>query len=194
MKNILIPTDFSDCARAAEDFGLELAKKADAEIHFLHLLNTSVDWVNLPLEKESLYPETKAEIGHARNELNILVNRAEKMGLKAQQFLSFDKDRAEIDKHIEHHEHDFIVMGSHGTKGVREITGSNTQKVVRNSTEPVLVVKKKAKMFEIKNLVFASTFEEDVHRPFHKIIEFADLIGENTPALCECAFPIQGNR
>jgi len=176
MKNILVPTDFSDCARAAEDIGLEIAKKANAEIHFLHIINTPVDWVNLSLKKESLYPETKEEIGLAKYELNELVRRAEKMGLKVKQFLVFNKGRVEIDEHIKHHNHDFVVMGSHGTEGFREITGSNTQKVVRHSPAPVLVIKKKSKKFEVKNIVFASNFEEDVHKAFHKIIEFADLI------------------
>lgn len=176
MKNILVPTDFSDCARAAEDIGIEIAKKANAEIHFLHIINTPVDWVNLSLEKESLYPETKAQIGSAKFELYELEKRAEKMGLKARRFLVFNKGRVEIDQHIKHHKHDFIVMGSHGTRGLREITGSNTQKVVRHSPAPVLVIKKKTKKFEVKNIVFASNFEEDVHQAFFKIIEFADLM------------------
>jgi len=93
------------------------------------------------------------------------------MGLNAQVYLVFD-----IDQHIKHHKHDFIVMGSHGTNGFKEMIGSNTQKAVRNSPVPVLVVKKKSKKFEIKNIVLASTFQEDVHKPFHKIIEFADLM------------------
>jgi len=174
MKNILVPTDFSDCARAAEDIGLEIAKKANAEIHFLHIINTPVDWVNLSLEKESLYPETKAEIGSAKFEMYELEKRAEKLGLKVKRFLVFNKGRVEIDQHIKHHKHDFVVMGSRGTEGLREITGSNTQKVVRHSPAPVLVIK--SKKFQVKNIVFASNFEEDVQQAFHKIIEFADLM------------------
>jgi len=84
--------------------------------------------------------------------------------------------REGIDEHIKHHHHDFIVMGSHGTKGYKEILGSNTQKAVRYSYAPVLVVKKMPKKLEVKNIVFASTFEEDVHKPFQKIIEFANLM------------------
>jgi nucleotide-binding universal stress UspA family protein len=176
MKKILVPTDFSECARTAEHIGLEIAKKANAEIHYLHLLMTPVNWVKLTLEKENLYPETQAEIGHARAELNELVKHAEELGLVAKHFLVFDKGRAEIDQHIRNHQHDFIVMGSHGASGFKEIAGSNTQRVVRNSPVPVLVVKKKPKKFEVENLVFASTFQEDVQKPFLKIIEFADLM------------------
>jgi len=176
MKKILVPTDFSDCARVAENIGLEIAKKSNAEIHFLHIQSTPVDWVKLTLEKEKRFPETMAQIGQAKNELSKLVSRAQKIGLKGEQFLAFNKGREEIDRHIEHHKHDFIVMGSHGSQGMKEITGSNTQKVVRYAPAPVLVVKEKMEKLEVKNIVFASTFEKDAHKSFHKVVEFADLM------------------
>ena len=49
MKKILVPTDFSECAKAAADIALEIAVKANAEIHFLHMPDTPVNWVKLPL-------------------------------------------------------------------------------------------------------------------------------------------------
>lgn len=176
MKKILIPTDFSDCARAAERTGLEIAKKANAEIHFMHIMATGVDWVKLPLEKEDLYPETKAQIAHAKAELGMLQEKAEKLGLKADAVLFFDKGRAEIDRQIAEHQYDFIVMGSHGTSGIEDLLGSNAQKVVRHSKSPVLVVKENIRKFAVHNLIFASSFEEDVRAPFHKIVEFAKLM------------------
>ena len=177
MKNILVPTDFSDCARIAERIGLEIAKKANAEIHFLHLISTPVDWVKLPLEKEDRYPKTKLEIAQAEIELHKLSKLAEGLGLKVKVFLVFNKGREEIDQHITQHHHDFIVMGSHGAGGLRKVVGSNTQRVVRNAHCPVLVIKPDTKEFNVKNIVFASSFEEDVHAQFMKVIEFADLMG-----------------
>lgn len=56
MKKILVPTDFSDCANASSEYAIRLAKKMNAEIHFLHLQFTPVDWVKLSKEKEKLYP------------------------------------------------------------------------------------------------------------------------------------------
>jgi nucleotide-binding universal stress UspA family protein len=176
MKKILVPTDFSECAKAAADIALEIAVKANAEIHFLHMPDTPVNWVKLPLEKEKLFPETKHVIAQAKAELSDLKKRAEQLGLKAETFLTFNESREGIDTHIKHHDHDFVVMGSHGTSGLKSIVGSNTQKVVRYSPAPVLVIKEKPASFEVKNIVFASTFEEDVHKPFHKIVEFADLM------------------
>lgn len=177
MKNILVPTDFSDCSRVAEEVGIKLAKKANAEIHFFHIQWTPVTWTSLPLESESLYPETKSQIGYAKSELNRLVKKAQDQGLHAKQFLLFDKGRPEIENHIRHHKHDFIVMGSHGTSGVTELLGSNAQRVVRHSPSPVLVVKSSTKKFDVKNIVFASSFEEDLHHPFLQVIELADLLG-----------------
>lgn len=183
MKKILVPTDFSDCARVAEDFALLIAKKCQAEIHFLHLLVTPVDWVELSLEKEKLFPETKAQIVEATNELNKLVKKAEESGIKAEKFLVYNKGQEEINRHIKHHGHDFIIMGSHGTKGIKEFIGSNTQKVVRYSDVPVLVVKDKPIIGEIKNMVFASSFEDETHWSFLEIIEFSNLMKLKTHLL-----------
>lgn len=150
MKNILVPTDFSKCAQIASDIAMELAKKSNAEIHFLHLLMTPVDWVNLPKEEEDNFHETKKEINHAKSELSKLKRKAEKLGLVVKDFLVFDKGREEIDLHTKHHVHDFIIMGSNGSKGYKGILGSNTQRVIRNSSVPVLIVKGKYEDFKIK--------------------------------------------
>ena len=176
MKNILIPTDFSKYARVAEEIGLEIALKANAKISFLHTISPPIDWVKLPLELEVNYPETKAEIGTAKNELNLLVRKAQNLSLEATQYIAFNKGREDIDNHIKNYLNDFVVMGSHGAKGFKEFIGSNTQKVVRYSPSPVLVIKEKTKLDEINSIVFASTFENDVHESFKHVIEFADLI------------------
>lgn len=175
MKNILVPTDFSDAANRAADIAIAIAAKSGAKIHFLHLQLTPVPWVKLDKEKEKRFPETLKEIGHANYLLNNLVQKAEKKGLTAEHFLVFDVGREEILKHVPAHHHDFIVMGSRGASGFKELfIGSNAQKVLREANVPVLVVKEKAK-WPIDNIVFASDFEQDVHRAFGTVVELADL-------------------
>lgn len=188
MKNILVPTDFSKCAQIASELALEMAKKANAEIHFLHLLMTPVDWVELPKEEEDNFHETKKKIGYAKSELSKLKRKAEKMGLIAKYFLVFDKGREEIELHTRHHHHDFIVMGSNGPKGYKGVLGSNTQRVIRNSSVPVLIVKGKYEDFKIKNILFASTFEKSAEKHFKTVTELANvlnakvhLLNVNTP-------------
>ena len=99
--------------------------------------------------------------------------------MKAEQFLVFDVGREEIIKHIPFHHHDFVVMGSHGASGAKELfVGSNAQKVLRDATVPVLIIKEKSK-WPVKNVVFASNFEEDVIEPFRTVVNFADLNESN---------------
>jgi nucleotide-binding universal stress UspA family protein len=86
---------------------------------------------------------------------------------------------------------DLIVMGSKGHSNFEEILiGSNTEKVVRSSKAPVIVVKKDNEKFRMRNLVFASSFKnEDKKEVFRKFLDFAihfkskiHLLKVNTPS------------
>ena len=69
---------------------------------------------------------------------------------------------SEIKDACREHDIDLIIMGSHGSSGIREMfIGSNAEKVVRNSDVPVLVIKNNHDDFEINDFVFASDFKND---------------------------------
>jgi len=175
MKNILVPTDFSkNCTKAAQ-LGIEMAKLYNAEIHFLHLMKTPVDWVKLNKLKEKRYPETLKQIGIAKAALRALEKNAENQGLKCRTFLQYDARQTEILEHSGHFHHDFIITGSSGTKGgIREITGSNVEKIVRKANVPVIVVKEDEVSFPFKDIVFLSDFKEDVSGPFKEILSIVE--------------------
>jgi nucleotide-binding universal stress UspA family protein len=175
MKNILVPTDFSENCNKAADLGIKMAKLFDAEIHFFHLIQTPVDWVKLDKLKEKRYPETLKQIGSAKSALRELEKKAEKENLKCQTFLEYHVGTSNILKHSGHFEHDFIITGSSGTKGtVRELLGSNVEKIVRKSDVPVIVVKEDEVSFPFKKIVFVSDFEEDVSDAFKHVITIAE--------------------
>ena len=67
-------------------------------------------------------------------------------------------------------------MGSNGADGLKEMMiGSNTEKVVRTSDTPVLVVKREHETFKSQNFVFASDFKEESKKPFQKAMSFAKI-------------------
>ncbi len=67
-------------------------------------------------------------------------------------------------------------MGSNGADGLKEmLIGSNTEKVVRTSDTPVLVIKKEHETFKSQNFVFASDFKEESKKPFEKAMSFANV-------------------
>jgi len=175
MKNILVPTDFSENCTKAAQLGIEIAKLYSSEIHFLHLMKTPVDWVKLDKLKEKRYPETLKKIGIAKAKLRKLERTAEREDLTCRTFLQYDAGQADILEHSNHFHHDFIITGSSGTKGViREITGSNVEEIVRKANTPVIVVKDEAVAFPFKNIVFVSDFKDDVTNAFKQVISIAN--------------------
>jgi nucleotide-binding universal stress UspA family protein len=178
MKKILVPTDFSPCADHAVAVALEIAKKAGSEIDFLHLFpETSGSMHTLPRESQlTHHREQDAALGLAKSSLDELVTRAEKMGVRAKPVLVMDKGVDKIENYIKPLEIGLVVMGSHGASGIRElIVGSHTQRVVRHSSIPVLVVKYKPDPVEFSNILFASTFHEDPAPHMDCLIRFARL-------------------
>jgi len=178
MKNILVPTDFSKNCTKAANLGIEIAKLYDAEIHFLHQMTTPVDWVKLDKQKEKRYPETLKEIGVVKSKLRELEKKAEHEGLKCRTFLQFDSGQKDILEHSGHFHHDFIVTGSSGTRGgIRELMGSNVEKIVRKADVPVVVVKDEEVSFPFKDIVFVSDFLQDVSDAFKQVISIAEKCG-----------------
>ncbi|MEX0995849.1 MAG: universal stress protein [Flavobacteriaceae bacterium] len=175
MKNKIVPTDFSENCTKAAHLGIEMAKLYNAEIHFLYLMTTPVDWVKLDKLKEKNYPETVKQIGIAKAKLRELERMAEHDGIKCRTFLQFDSGQKDILEHSGHFQHDFIITGSRGSKGIiREITGSNVEEIVRKANAPVIVVKDEEATFPFKNIAFVSDFKEDVTNAFKQVISIAN--------------------
>lgn len=66
-------------------------------------------------------------------------------------------------------------MGSKGSSGISEFfIGSNTEKVIRHSEIPVLVIKNKPINWDVKKIVFATDFSEEATTSFSKSIELLE--------------------
>ncbi|MDZ7807487.1 MAG: universal stress protein [Gracilimonas sp.] len=190
---ILLLTDFSDVWQyTRQPITLESSLspgQVGSDVDIMHIINTPVEWSKLPLEREKLYPEVKAEIGNARAKLSKMVMDYSREDLKAVESLVFNLGVENIPKHIDSKKYDLIIMGSHGSKGLKPFSiGSNAQSVIRNAEIPVLVVKTPPENEKIGNIVMATTLEED-QRPYYKqLLNFAaefnadvDLLFVNTP-------------
>src|SRR5690606_11433434 len=101
-------------------------------------------------------------------------------GISVVEAIQFERAFDGIIKHSKKHDIDLVVMGSHGASGFHEMfIGSNTEKVVRTSNVPVLVIKKEMGEFNPQNFVFASDFSDEIKKPFTKVVEFANTFGAN---------------
>jgi nucleotide-binding universal stress UspA family protein len=97
-------------------------------------------------------------------------------GIKVIESVQFHYAFKGIIKETEKFDIDMIVMGSQGASGLQEMfIGSNTEKVVRRSKVPVLVIKEGNDNFDIKKIVFASNFNDECKKTFQKVLDFTNL-------------------
>ncbi len=182
MKRILIPTDFSPCAKNALRVGAEVARSTGSEILLLHVLYSPL-LEKLPAHIAE-YPEIKKAVTSIETSLNkelkspalkgITVNTKIEIGTPAPLILSIARSWKP----------DMIIIGSHGQEeSTHPFVGSNAQKVLRGADCPVLSVKPDQSLRDSRKLIFASNFEEGTTRSFNKILEIAKALGASIQLL-----------
>lgn len=188
MKRILVPTDFSEHAEYALKVAAQIAKKNDSEIFLIHMLELPTAG-NDAITSAHEIPELMLFKNAAIAKLDDLMSASYLQGVQISKIIQFEMAFDGILKSGEEHNVDLVVMGSHGASGFQEMfIGSNTEKVVRNSEVPVLVIKNEDNDFSADNFVFASDFAEETKKPFEKVLSFAKkfnshlhLVNINTP-------------
>ncbi len=189
MKNIIVPVDFSVHSEYALMVAASIAKKLNADLFLLHMLDLS----------EQLISETEAT---ERREIMYFSKMIQKRfdeftakdymkGIKATPIIKKEKVFREVQNTAKELNADLIVMGSRGAEGMKGFfVGSNTSKVVQTADIPVLVIKEKQKDFNPKQILFASNFATENFTAFQEAKSFANLFNAhlklvfvNTPNL-----------
>ena len=188
MKRILVPTDFSKHAEYALRVAAQIAKANNSEIILLHMLELPHQGSDA-IGSGSAIPEIMFFKKKAIERLEALMDSDFLKGIEVFEIIQFEKAFDGILAVSKKNNVDFIVMGSHGASGFQELfIGSNTEKVVRFSDVPVLVIKNETPNFNASNFVFASDFSDEIKAPFAKLVALAntfnshlDLVMINTP-------------
>ena len=186
MKRILVPTDFSTYAENALRVAAIIAKKNNCEIFLLHLMELP-NQMNDAVTGGSSTPEVMLFIKKTNEKLQKIKEQPFLNGISVNASIQFERAFSGILSFNKKNEIDLIVMGSHGTSGIEEVLiGSNTEKVVRLSEIPVLVIKKNIRDFKFNNFVFASDFSEETKKPFKKMMAFAKMFNANLHLVMIC--------
>ena len=149
--DILIPTDGSDNVEPAIQYGLELARRYDATVHALHVVDSSpierkLELTALETDLETL-PDTWYEAGDAATKQ--IETRAAEHGLDAVTEVRRGIPAREIRSYITDTGIDLVCMGTRGLTGLdRVLLGSVTTRLVRTVDIPVLSVKAKQALSE----------------------------------------------
>ncbi|MCK8479506.1 universal stress protein [Psychroserpens algicola] len=175
MDKIIVPIDFSEYSEYALETAAILAKRNHADLIVLHMLE---------LEKGSLINSSNDQnekmvfyLKLAEQKFETYLDKDYLEGIKVTPIVKHFKVFSEVAEVAQEHNADMIVMGSHGTSGLSEIfVGSNTEKVVRYSEIPVLVVKQKPTKLDFETVTFASDFSESMVEPYLKARQLFDSI------------------
>ncbi len=176
MKKILVPTDFSEQAENALKVAAQLAKKHNSEIHLLHIVEIPIHKVDA-LSSYNNLPEAVYFMKLAHKQFEALKKKDYLKGLTIHEHVDLHEIFKGIFQTCKKHSIDLVVMGSNGVSGLREmLIGSNTEKVVRTSETPVLVIKNNHDNFKVKDFVFASDFKDESKSSYKKAIDFAKVL------------------
>lgn len=172
MKTILIATDFSEAARNASRYGIQLAKLTQSKIILFHSYHIPVPATEVPvlISFEGL------------EEDNLRVLAAEKKALDPTNELEIECLAIAgfaVDNIIETENlrsPDLIIMGMRGVGKLSEyLLGSNSTSLISRTATPILVVPEGAKFKTPMKLTFACDYvldpTVDVLKPLKKFVE-----------------------
>ncbi len=141
-KNILAPTDFSDVSNSAAAYAGKLAVATGARLHLHHVVPDPVAGktvIETPHFGHAL--EDAEKKGKAK--LEALLDEDERAKLSLTSYVGLGPPADQITEYAAKNGIDLIVMGTHGRSGFEKMwLGSVTEKVLRQASCPVLVVRR----------------------------------------------------
>jgi nucleotide-binding universal stress UspA family protein len=140
---ILIPTDFSQCAEKAMQYGFTLAQRLGASVV---LLNSYIVPMYPEPESEMMGPDRPTLVAQtaaeARSELEAARQRLAPQGLLVETRAAEGMPAEAIVAAAKEEGCEMIVMGTHGRTGFKHLMlGSVAEQVVRAAPCPVLTVR-----------------------------------------------------
>lgn len=181
MKNILVPTDFSAHSENALNVAVRIAQKADADITLLHVI-PKMDphriTQGFSKEVETIAFEYFREVEKSSlQKLDKLIANADLPAERITKQVEYGNIHKAILKQIDNSAIDLVVMGTQGTRPLEEMfVGSNTERIVRLATCPVLAVREKGNAFTSPKLLFPTDLRT-IHPPaIEKLKEFQELL------------------
>lgn len=160
IKTILVPIDFSESSYKAILYGLSFAKEYQAKAILLSVIDDRIfeesllltDFMSLKYDEYDIR-EGRKQMVKKKIEPIISEMRRKFVEVEVEGDIRFGIVYKEIIKCAQEKEVDLIVMGSHGTSGIKHsLIGGTTEKVIRKAPCPVFTVKDREHEFVDKSI------------------------------------------
>lgn len=153
MKNILVPTDFSENADKALDFAIALAKRFDAALHLVHTYHTSRQAGHLANVNRHIREDREKEMDAFLIKLR---NNpaAESLTIEGRARYGFAVETINSEAHSV--EADIIIMGTLGASNIaKKVLGSTATQVIKGANYPVLAIPANVHFNDLKRAILA---------------------------------------
>ena len=163
MKQILIPTDFSENSWNAIRYGLELFKASKCTFHLLNI-NPIPPYSGAGTAIRAAADNFEAHVlKESKKELQTLLKRIEKLPQSSKHTFStnaiHDYFVDAIKREAEKNKIDLIIMGTKGASGLKKVAiGSNTSDVITKVKQPLLAVPEDAVFSSPKEIAFPTDY------------------------------------
>lgn len=179
MKNILVPTDFSETAGNAIDFAIQTSKVFPAKITLLHSYEVSSSFTTdyIGMNKEftlTMLADIEKKLDNEKERIK------ETYGTEVETFISTYPLREAILKAADERKTDLIIMGTLGASGMKEkIWGSRTSSVIGETHIPVMVIPDGYKWQKPGKILFATNQFQKNSKILNYLFELAGLYMAN---------------
>jgi len=142
IKNIVVPTDFSELSLSAFKYAKDLAETMDSKIHLITVIDNTPPMLSKReknvaenVRMDSVETKTKRQMTEIAEEMD------DYSEIDVVQVIRNGIDYEEIVKYSNECDADLIILATHGRTGVlHTVLGSIAEKVIRYTKRPVLVI------------------------------------------------------
>ncbi len=165
IKNVLIPTDFSENANNAISYAIEYFEGVSVNFYLLHVSSKSND------DKQEDYAFASMTLDHPSSSviqssveqlLSQIITYKQRSKTKAHNFFAIHENSLMVEairKHVSEKQIDYILMGTRGASSMDGVgIGSNTAEVITKVKCPMLVIPKRAQFKGIHNIAFPTDY------------------------------------
>ncbi len=181
MKTILVPTNFSNYSTDALVTAASMIRAKGGRIVLMHNVETLLtNWSRLSESERMNHPEISNHTNKVFREIQEMKSGVLLSGLSVDPLITYGVTSDEIVAAAIQTKADLIVMGSGEPKAGRDFIGSKLQRVVRQTSCPVLSIKKEISNEKWTKVLVPVSLDFDIAVPFEEIakisMEFGSVI------------------
>ena len=180
-----MPVDFFETSFAAFRYAASLAKKIDAEVVLLHIINGMINTGG----NMSADPRTEI-VNLSKDKLDRFVEHFPKIkGIKIEDIkltkkVIFGIPGIAVTDYAEANDIDLIVMGTRDKHGIFDrLLGSVSIVTIKEATCPVILIHESTKWKTPEKVVFTIGQDSDLNIPLEQYVKFNSLINAHTDFL-----------